>query len=245
MKAVFLSDAHLRHEGDRGYRLIIDFLDDIKPGLTHLFSAGDFFDFWFCGEGRLYPAFAEVIEKIIELKNAGVEITLFEGNHDFFMAEFFERLGISVFEGDGRIVLDGKRFFISHGDRVDSSNRGYLFLRRILRSGLFYKFQKALPSRVLWRIAAISSQTSKDYLAKPSEGLVKKMREFALQKFEEGIDAVILGHSHAALLEEYEIQDTRRTFVLLGDWIGHFSYLVYEGGRFKLLKCNASKLMKS
>jgi UDP-2,3-diacylglucosamine hydrolase len=60
------------------------------------------------------------------------------------------------------------------------------------------------------------------------------MEAFALNKFHEGIDAIILGHCHIPLLKEYDIGGQRKTFVTLGDWIKHYSYLSYEDGRFTL-----------
>lgn len=232
MRAVFLSDAHLRRESDGGYNRLIRFLQRHKFTITHLFIVGDFFDFWFCDNEHLYPEFERMIAELVDVKKAGVEILLFEGNHDFFMAPFFEKCGMHVFENDAIIDLEGKRLFVSHGDQVDTSNKGYLCLRRVLRSGFFYKLQKMLPSTLLWRIAALSSKTSKNYLAKPADGLAQKMRTFALGKFGEGIDAVILGHSHQALLEEYRVGERTRIFSLLGDWISHYTYLTYCDGRF-------------
>ena len=232
MRAVFLSDAHLRRDSDGGYERLIRFFEQNKFKITHLFILGDFFDFWFCDKEHLYPEFGRMIAELVDMKKAGVEISLFEGNHDFFMASFFDKYGMKVFENDAVIDLDGKRVFLSHGDRVDTKNKGYLLLRRLLRSELFYKVQKIIPSFMLWRIAALSSRTSKNYLAKSPDGLTQKMRTFALGKFGEGIDAVILGHSHQALLEEYRVGGKTRIFSLLGDWISHYTYLTYSDGGF-------------
>ncbi|MDY0045590.1 MAG: UDP-2,3-diacylglucosamine diphosphatase, partial [Syntrophales bacterium] len=212
--------------------------DRSKWELSHLCIVGDFFDFWFCDSGNFYPEFGKMIDKLLELKKAGTAVALFEGNHDFFMTDFFERYGIQVFPDDAVVDLEGKKCFISHGDRIDTSNKGYLLLRRILRSSTFYKIQKITPSNVLWRIAAVSSRTSKNYFAKPPEGLIKKMRSFALKKFEKNIDAVILGHTHEALMEEYSINGSSRIFVLLGDWINRYSYLSYKNGQFQLMRYN-------
>jgi UDP-2,3-diacylglucosamine pyrophosphatase LpxH len=48
------------------------------------------------------------------------------------------------------------------------------------------------------------------------------------------LDAVILGHCHQAILREERIGGRPRTFALLGDWIVHNSYLLYENGHFTL-----------
>jgi UDP-2,3-diacylglucosamine hydrolase len=80
----------------------------------------------------------------------------------------------------------------------------------------------------------VSSTVSKELTIESEIIVAKKMEEFALNKFREGIDAVIFGHCHIPLLKEYEIGGQRKTFVTLGDWIKHYSYLCYEDGRFVL-----------
>ena len=66
------------------------------------------------------------------------------------------------------------------------------------------------------------------------EALAKKMRSFSLTKFAEGFDAVILGHCHEPLCEEYIVDGQKKTFAALGDWIGRYTYLYYEDGHFIL-----------
>ena len=60
------------------------------------------------------------------------------------------------------------------------------------------------------------------------------MEAFSLKKFEEGFDAVILGHCHKPQMKEYVIDGKRRIFATLGDWVKHHSYLCYEEGNFTL-----------
>ena len=106
MKAVFLSDAHLKRSTDEPYGLLVRFLTDLGEGrvgpaaagkeaagagttVDDLYILGDFFDFWFCRPDRIYPEFQPVIRQLVQLRQSGVRIHLFEGNHDFFMREYF------------------------------------------------------------------------------------------------------------------------------------------------------------
>jgi len=66
------------------------------------------------------------------------------------------------------------------------------------------------------------------------DALVKKMASFALAKFQENYDAVILGHCHVPSLNNYTIAEKKKTFVTLGDWINYYSFLYYEDGNFFL-----------
>jgi UDP-2,3-diacylglucosamine hydrolase len=235
MRAVFFSDAHLRGADDEGCGLLLSFLRDASRNLDHLFIVGDLFDFWFSKGGVVYPGFQAVIDELAALQGRGVKIHLFEGNHDFFLAHYFTRYhGIEVFTDEALLQLDGKQVYIAHGDLVDETDRGYRLLRRVLRSRIFFGLQRLLPLPLLWRLARLSSDASKEYLAKPQEGLAAKMEAFALAKFDEGIDAVILGHCHLPALRTHSVGDRQRQFVLLGDWLNHRSYLVMDSGGFDL-----------
>ncbi|MDD5475517.1 MAG: UDP-2,3-diacylglucosamine diphosphatase [Syntrophales bacterium] len=233
MKAVFLSDAHLWNNRDIGYRKLISFFEEITGTVTHLVVAGDLFDFWFCDENNIYPEFREMYKVLLELKRRGTDIHLIEGNHDFFMDQAFNGHGIRIYPNEALIELGGKKIYVSHGDTIDRSNRRYLLLRRFLRSNLFYSLQKKMPSVLLWTIAGMTSNSSRKYQNRP-EGIVSVMKRFAREKISDGIDAVILGHSHRPHLEECRSGGRAGAFVLLGDWVTHFSYLTLIDGNFSL-----------
>jgi UDP-2,3-diacylglucosamine hydrolase len=258
MKVLFIADAHLRTRHSPGYQNLVEFIGCLrgkgavngKPNLQRadgagspgiiadvddLYILGDFFDFWFSTGGFIYPEFRDIVEMLAELKERGIRLHLCEGNHDFFLADYFARhLGVEIITDWAAVNLEGKRVLISHGDTVDERNRRYLLLRRFFRSSIFYKLQRSLPLSVLWRIAQISSRASKELTAETSETLAKKMRRFSIRKFRDGFDAVILGHSHQHLLETVTVNGAPRTIVLLGDWVRHYSYLCYEEGNFVL-----------
>lgn len=249
MKALFLSDVHLKRRSDPGYEQCMQLFASLRgrgvesgrPGdeqaivIDLLVIAGDFFDFWFERGGRIYPEFRLVVESLVQLRQSGIRICLCEGNHDFFLADYFSReLGIEVYPGDAEFVLDGLRSFVSHGDTVDRKNRKYLALRRLLRSFLAYRLQRVFPLRWLWRIARFISGMSKDMFGDAQGYLMQVMHRFAVEKCREGFDAVIFGHCHTPSFREIQIRGRRGIFVTLGDWNTHRSYLLYENGRFTL-----------
>ncbi len=252
MRTVFLSDAHLTGALDNRGAKILRLLDVLLKGpgsaggketgfaggerpLDRLVIAGDFFDFWFGREEIIYPGFRPVVEKLSLLADSGCEILLCEGNHDFFLGDHFSgKPGFRVFAEWADIELDGLRVLVSHGDTVDRWNRGYLALRSFLRSGLFFRLQLLLPPAFLWRVSRIASATSKAISGGAQERLVEVMHRFALEKFAEGYDAVVLGHCHRPLIREESRRGRTKTFATLGDWITHDSYLACENGRFAM-----------
>ncbi len=79
MKAVFISDAHLKRSTDERYGQFIQFLADLQEGkvrslvdaqelgrektpIDDLYILGDFFDFWFCSKDHIHPEFQLVIQ---------------------------------------------------------------------------------------------------------------------------------------------------------------------------------------
>jgi UDP-2,3-diacylglucosamine hydrolase len=128
---------------------------------------------------------------------------LCEGNHDFFLKEYFKDvLGMEVFEEWAAVDLDGLRVLVSHGDTADRSDRLYLMFRKFLRSRFFYAIQRRLPASLLWTLANMTSNVSKNLNDDNSEYLLGKMLSFAEEKWRENYDAVILGHCHKPLPAE-------------------------------------------
>lgn len=252
MKAVFISDAHLRRANDERYGKLINFFNDIKEGkvslpvdsdktgrgpvyIDDLYIVGDLFDFWFCRKDKIHPEFMLIINKLIELQKAGIRIHLNEGNHDFFMGEYFrDVLGMEVFEEWANVKLDSLRALIAHGDTTDKTNIKYILFRKFLHGSLFYHLQRFIPASFLWALAGFSSTASKEMTREDGDAMVEKMLSFALPKFQIEYDAVILGHCHKPVLRHYVVEGKKKTFVTLGDWIRHYSFLYYEDNNFFL-----------
>lgn len=248
MRAIFLSDAHLKGPGDASHPKLIGFLDRLRGRgddggsasagqlvVDHLVLAGDVFDFWFGRGDAVYPGFQTVIDRIAQLKQRGVRITLCEGNHDFFLHDYFTgKLGFEVYPDWAEFEIDGLRILVSHGDTVDRDNRRYLALRRFLRSRFTYTLQRLLPLKLLWRLARLSSEMSKKIPGTSETQLAEIMYRFALGKFQEGYDAVILGHCHKPILREAIYDGRIKTFATLGDWNTSDCYLSCRDGRFAM-----------
>lgn len=249
MKAVFLSDVHLKEPEGADYERLMHFFDrlrgrqgsgcgeisDATLTLDQLVIAGDFFDFWFSKGDAIYPGFRPTVDRMVALKQEGVRISLCEGNHDFFLMDYFSsKLGLDVHQEWAEFHFDGLRVLASHGDTVDASNHTYLALRGFLRSSFTRRLEQLLPRALIWRLARFWSNMSREVCGESREHMVEAMHRFAMEKFQEGYDAVILGHCHEPLLRQVLSGGREKTFVTLGDWITHGSYLLFDDGRFTL-----------
>lgn len=235
MKAVFISDAHLKEPSDNNYKIILNFLDNLKD-VNLLVILGDLFDFWNGRNKIAHKHHKPILDRLLHLKNSGAKIIYLEGNHDFFMGRFFtENLNADVFENNAEITLDNKKIFLAHGDMVNKKDYGYRILRRLLRSWLMKIIFYILPSIIVWRIANAMSKGSRQYLAKGFK-YDEMFLDYAREKWKQGYDAVMLGHAHSPKILKEVIDGKERFYINPGDWIGHFTYIVYEDKKFSMEK---------
>ena len=101
-KVYFASDQHFGmpsfHESKIREEKFVCWLDQIKSDAQVLFLMGDLFDFWHEWDFVIPKGYVRVLGKIAELKDLGIDIYFFVGNHDLWMKGYFEEeLGIPVF----------------------------------------------------------------------------------------------------------------------------------------------------
>jgi UDP-2,3-diacylglucosamine hydrolase len=236
MCKIFISDAHLKNENDENYRFLLDFLAGLPEKTDTLFILGDLFEFWIGYPEVPFRHYLPVLEQLRRLRQKGVGIVYFEGNHDFHMGPFFEEtLNARVLSGPAIFDLDGKKVYLCHGDQINRADHGYRLLRFLLHNRLTGALIPLVPPFVASYIAERMGRASKknhverrikwDYPA--------ILREFASARFREGCEAVIVGHFHLPLLEESSDSGTK-TLLSLGDWISHFTYGEWSNGAFSL-----------
>ena len=135
----FISDAHLGHEKKDINRTVEDtliaFLGKIQSDCEKLFIVGDLFDYWFEYKSVIPKIYIRTLAALINLKDKGIPIEYIMGNHDFGHYKYFEEeMGIPVFRDDIEREINGKKFYISHGDGKSYNDTGYLILKKILRN---------------------------------------------------------------------------------------------------------------
>ena len=199
---------------------------------------GDLFEFWIGYPRVPFTHYLPVLEALRHLREKGVEIVYFEGNHDFHMGPFFtETLKARVFRGPATIDLDGKRVYLCHGDQINRRDVGYLLLRLLLHNALTGMVARLVPASIVSVIADRMSRLSRKnhHQRRVKWDYVAILREFATARFREGYDVVITGHFHTPLLEESP-DGGKQTLLSLGDWITHFSYGEWLDGELSLKK---------
>ncbi len=120
-KVYFASDFHLGipdlAASIARERRLCQWLDEISVDAEQLFLVGDIFDTWFEYKNVVPRGFTRFMGKLAELRDRGLQIEAFTGNHDIWMQGYFEEeLNIQVHHQLIIREINGKKFFIAHGD---------------------------------------------------------------------------------------------------------------------------------
>lgn len=230
MKVIFVGDAHLKGMDDPNQKELRLFFDSLK-GVDALVVLGDLFDFWMGYNEVVYYHYLPVLNAMKRLRDQGTKIVYIEGNHDFMMGRFFtDVLGASVYPDDFIMEVDGRMVYLSHGDTINMT-RSHAFWRRLVRSWVFKGLTTVLTPGAVWKVASVLSRTSRTY-NKKGHVIETLMKEFARGKITAGLDAVVLGHSHVADVDDEVLEDRPGVYANPGAWCDTFTYLLYENGRF-------------
>jgi len=250
MALYIISDLHIRDETDPLLNHLMQWVDRAQQD-DQLILAGDLFDLFVGNKNVFRDRYQGFIETLRRAGQRGVKSIYIEGNHDFQIRSAFKGIkGLKVTSREVRLNLDGKKFFIAHGDQVDRSDYKYLAWRLFLRSPLMKGVIAAAPGSWVEGVGRISSQKSRQTkpllpvdLPKGSrEELRKTYRNFAADRLLEGFDYVVLGHCHDLDEMCFSIGDRTGQYVNVGYPRIHDTYLVWNPGESKIRRENLSSL---
>ncbi|MCJ7640327.1 MAG: UDP-2,3-diacylglucosamine diphosphatase [Desulfobacterales bacterium] len=239
---IFVADAHFTGRKLGEMDSFIAFLDAEKERMDHLILLGDLFEFLFgfkqlssrkgsTFQEKLFPFsdYLPVFQKLQQLSRQGIRIKYFEGNHDFSLASFFwEHFGmeVEVYQDGCEERLGGRRTYVAHGDLSNPSEWRYRFFRKLIKNRLTYGLIQLAGPRPARRVARELNELSyQGYHGSDHPKSSTAFKAFAHQKFLEGFEVVILGHSHFPEAAEEWVDGRRCTYFNVGDWMTHRSFL--------------------
>jgi UDP-2,3-diacylglucosamine hydrolase len=233
MRAVFIADAHLKQPADANYRALLAFLAEQRGETDILVLLGDICEFLVGIPDHLFPNYVPLFDALERLAQGGTRLIYVEGNHDFHLSACFrDRFPCLVLPDGGPLQLGEQRVLLVHGDQANPADRGYHLLRTVLRSLPVRLLIGVLPPAWLWWIAARSSRASRGAGHNKSRRWPARdiLLPYAAARLAEGYQAVVTGHFHQPFREQLAGGE----LIALGDWIGHYSYAVWEDGAFRL-----------
>ncbi|MDV4129452.1 UDP-2,3-diacylglucosamine diphosphatase [Elizabethkingia anophelis] len=241
-KIYFASDQHFGAPTPKESKVreakFIRWLDHIKNDAQVLFLMGDLFDFWHEWQHVIPKGYVRLLGKLAELKDSGIELYFFVGNHDLWMKSYFEdELEVPVYFTKKYYEISGKHFLLAHGDGLGPGDKGYKRMKKLFTNPVAQWFFKWLHPDIAMRIALYLSQKNKMISGEEDKEFLGEDKEFliiyAKEKLKtEKIDYFIFGHRHLPMV--LDLNSGQSKYINLGDWIGYFTYGVFDGDHFEL-----------
>lgn len=240
-KVYFSSDNHLGAPTQELSRprekKFVQWLDEVKEDAAAVFLLGDLFDFWFEYKHVVPKGFVRVLGKLAEIRDSGIPIYFFVGNHDLWMNSYFEdELNIPVFHQPKEFIFNNKTFLIGHGDGLGPGDKGYKRMKKVFTNPfskwLYRWFHPDLGVPLAQHLSVknklISGDDDAKFLGEENEWLV----QYAKRKLEsKHYDYFVFGHRHLPMSIEVGKDSTYHN---LGDWINYYTYGVFNGNTFEL-----------
>lgn len=236
--ATYLSDSHAYE------RRVVRWLESIKDNAKALYMLGDILDYWYEYRTVIPRGYIRFFGELARLADAGVEIYWFIGNHDIWLFDYLrDEIGLTVIDGYLVKEIAGKVFFMSHGDGLGKLKPSFRFIRSLFRNRICQKLYSGIHPRWTIPFALNWSTHSRNFNEEipqfegpDKEPLIKFSQDYLTTHPE--INYFVYGHKH--VLVDFHISDTSEV-VILGDWIHHFSYGMFDGNEFKLLTFHEEK----
>lgn len=242
-KVYFSSDNHLGaptmlESKERELRFIA-WLEEIRKDAHVIFLLGDLFDFWFEYKEVVPKGFVRTLGKLAEIRDQGIEIHFFVGNHDLWMNGYFEEeLNIPVYHQPKEFQFNEKTFFIGHGDGLGPKDKGYKRMKKVFTNPFSKWLYRWLHPDIGVRLAKhlsvknklISGDDDAKFLGEDNEWLVQYCKRKLSQKHR---DFFIFGHRHLPMKIDL---GNASTYINTGDWINYYTYVEFDGKTIELKK---------
>lgn len=240
-KTYFISDAHLgakyiSHPHEHEIKLV-RWLREIEKDCRTLFLVGDIIDYWYEYKTVIPKGYVRFFGQLAAMIDEGIDIIWFIGNHDIWIFDYLQKeIGIKVVDGNLTTDIEGKKFFISHGDGIGRLSKSFQFLRKLFRNKLCQKLYSSIHPGITMPFAyGWSRKSRKNTVNIENSCVISNITEWILEysKSHPEINYYIIGHYHILV---QEILSTGAELIILGDWIDKFSYAVFDGKELKLRK---------
>jgi UDP-2,3-diacylglucosamine hydrolase len=235
--AYVISDIHLGHASDDTERLLLSFLRALPGRAASLLINGDLFEFWFEWKTVVPRSGVRVLAALMDLRDAGVPVTMLAGNHDCWGGDVLRDAGVDFQFGPWTGSLGGWRARVEHGEGLrPKEDRGYRALRRVLRNRLAIRAFGTLHPDWASRLAMGSSHASRTYQPSDRGRGLRAVAESTLAA-EPSLELLVFGHSHVAALER---MSTGNVYANAGSWLDAPTFLAITPERIALRRWEGS-----
>ncbi|MCH9814705.1 MAG: UDP-2,3-diacylglucosamine diphosphatase [Epsilonproteobacteria bacterium] len=237
-RSIFVSDIHLGTKFSQADKFL-DFMKETES--ENFYLVGDIIDGWAIRRKfRWTQSHSDVIQKVLRKARKGTNVYYITGNHDEFLRSFLPLIlgdRLTVINEADYISLEGKRYYITHGDFFDSVtmtkrwlavigdigyemllhlNQTFNFIRRKFGINRYWSLSKYVKENVKQSVSFITDFES-------------ILADHAKHKNYHGI---ICGHIHKAeirMIDDVEYKNC-------GDWVESCTALVETmDGEWKII----------
>ncbi|GGF16216.1 UDP-2,3-diacylglucosamine diphosphatase [Echinicola rosea] len=240
-KVFFASDFHLGAPDQQTSKLredkIIRWLGQIENEAAAIFLVGDIFDFWFEYDTVIPKGFIKFISKISQLRDKGVPVIFFTGNHDMWMKDYFTKeLNIPIYHNPITLEINNKKLLVGHGDGLGPGDKNYKLLKKVFTNKFCQGLFKWLHPDIGIKIAEKWSGSSRISNQAKNEDSFKGNDEWLWQYCKDvekkmHFDYYVFGHRHLPLTLDVS-EDS--IYFNLGEWVSQYTYGVFDGEKFEL-----------
>jgi len=240
-KVFFASDFHLGNASEavnaEREKTIIRWLDSIEPEAQAIYLVGDLFDFWFEYKSVIPRGYVRLMGKLAALRDQGIPIYFFTGNHDMWMFYYFEKeLGIPVYKKPIQREILGKQFYIGHGDGLGPGDHGYKFIKKVFANPVCQWLFARLHPNFGFGLARFWSGKSRASNP-PLEAWRGAANEWLLTYANEQLDSqpadfYVFGHRHLPI--DHKLKNGKSRYINLGEWMNFNSYAEFDGKSMSL-----------
>ena len=248
-KIYFAADFHLGvpdHASSlQRERQIIQWLNNVRDDAHSIYLLGDIFDFWFEYKHTIPKGFVRLLGKLAELKDAGIPIIFFTGNHDMWMFDYFpQELGIPVYRKPHLIEVGEQKLLVGHGDGLGPGDNSYKILKKFFDSKICQWLFARIHPNLGMTIANKWSRRSRITNSKRDETFQGESGEYLwvyCKEMEKSVhhDYYIFGHRHLPLNLKVTSDST---YINVGEWVNQQTYAVYDGATVELKQFNPATL---
>ena len=243
-KIYFASDFHLGipdyDQSLKREKKLVAWLDMVKADAGEIFLMGDLFDFWFEYKTTIPRGYTRLLGKLSEITDAGIPVHLFLGNHDMWAFDYLAKeLNIQLHRDPEFREFGGKNFYLAHGDGLGPGDHGYKLIKKIFacrfNQWLFRWLHPDLGITMALFWSGKSRRVALEKEKKDDERNKRLIQEritvhsMQLLQSHPEMDFLIYGHYHFPWDESLTGKARQ---IVLGDWITHFSYAVFDGETF-------------
>jgi len=237
-KTFFASDFHLgvnaRHSSLEREKKIVQWLHRSAPEANAIYLVGDLFEFWHEYRFVVPRGYVRLLGALAELSDNGIPIYTFTGNHDLWMKNYFEQeLGIPIYYQPIQRTIEGKTFFIGHGDGLGPGDTGYKWMKKLFTNRWcqwsFRQLHPDLGARLAHyasgKSRAATPASEQNWLGEDKEWLY----QYCLHKNNNDIipDFFVFGHRHLPI--DWQMPNTKSRYINLGEWMWAYSYAEFDG----------------